>query len=216
MADDDFNLSLRYGSRNFDEAAAGIDAFIRDLRQGWSGSARQAGAALREYLMHVAQILAERHGTPWPAGTTDSSLSLRTGQSVQSILRSVKVTGTTWERLSGSIGGRSTLYIHEYGGTIRAKGKLLTIPLPAALSLRGTSPPFARQWKNTFVAETKKGNLLIFQRRPTGIVPLYVLVEQVRVRPRLGMRAELERQIPYFLSRAADMVVRDVVQQLGG
>ena len=80
--------------------------------------------------------------------------------------------------------------ILETGGTIKAKrGKYLAIPLPAALTKAGaprkgkTSP---RDWPNTFVNRSKKGNLIIFQKkgkrardqRPT---PLYVLKKQVKI-----------------------------------
>ena len=51
---------------------------------------------------------------------------------------------------------------------------------PAALDSTGqplqSSP---RDWPNTFVAQSKAGNLLIFQRRGTSIVPLYVLKTSV-------------------------------------
>jgi hypothetical protein len=211
----DANISLRYGRKSFDDAAAGIQEFARDLRTIWEGEVKKVSESLKEYLDHVARILAEKHGTPWPGGGGDR-LSMRTGQGVASIIRSVEVKGRSWETLSGKIGGLARLSIHEYGGTIRGRKGLLTIPLPAALSARGTSPPFATQWKNTFVARSRKGNLIIFQRRPGGIVPLYVLKEQVYIPPRLGMRAELRNQIPYFTSRAVDAVVADVARQLGG
>lgn len=211
----EIELQLKFGKGSFKDAQEGINDAINLIRATWEGEVRQVSQALKDYLTVVAAELAKQHGGSWPGGTTANSLSMRTGASVNSITRSVKVTGTTWENLSGQIGGRATLAIHESGGTIRARGKMLTIPLPAALSSRGTSPPFARQWKNTFVARTKKGNLLIFQKRGGDIVPLYVLKTSVRIPARLGMQKKLTEKIPYFLSRAADLVVRDFVQQIG-
>lgn len=213
---EDVTLSVTFGNRTYSDPAAGAQAFIKQLRRAWAGEAQVASRELLVYLQSVAQALAARHGQAWPGGTSDSSLSRRSGKSVQSIIRSVKVTGTTWDRLRGSIGGDKTLAIHEYGGTVKSRGKMLTIPLPAALSTRGVPPPFARQWKNTFVAWSRKGNLLIFQRRGAEIVPLYVLVDSYVIAPRLGMRKELETQLPYFLNKAADAIARDVMRQLGG
>ncbi|QXN72631.1 minor tail protein [Rhodobacter phage RcZahn] len=200
---------LKFGSRVFDDPSVGIEYAITAIREAWDDQVGTVSAVLKDYLTSVAQELASKHGQAWPNGTTSSTLSKRTGRAVDSIIRSVSVKGTTWETLMGKIGGIHYLAIHEYGGTIKSKGKLMTIPLPAALSGRGTSPPFARQWKDTFVARSKKGNLIIFQKRGLTIVPLYVLKNEVYIPPRLGMRKELEEQLPYFLSRAADRIVDD-------
>ena len=85
----------------------------------------------------------------------------------------MEVKGETIETVEGSISA-GRYGIHEVGGVIRAKSaRYLTIPLPAALDRRGVArQPSARGWKNTFVAESKRGNLLIFQRRGAQIVPL--------------------------------------------
>lgn len=211
MAD---GLFLKFGGKTFSDPAAGLLYAASEIQETWEGQVNTVSQVLREYLTSVAQELASRHGGAWPGGTSSDSLSSRTGSAVESIIRSVNVKGTTWETLSGSIGGNHYLAIHEYGGTIKAKGKLMTIPLPAALSSRGTSPPFARQWKNTFVARSRAGNLIIFQRRPMGVVPLYVLKSQVYIPARLGMRDEMEDQMPYFMARAADQVVRDFDMKL--
>lgn len=209
-------LTLQYGSKTFGSVQEGMNQVVADLRKSWDGSVREASVALRAYLTEVAQELANRHSKPWPGGTSDNSLSSRSGEGVRSILRSVKVRGTTWETLSGEIGGRDYLGIHEYGGTMIGKGgKMLTIPLPAALNSKGVAPPFARQFRDTFVGRSKKGNLLIFQRRGAEIVPLYILVDKVTIRPRLGMRKELEAQIPYFIEQATDRVVNEIMRQIG-
>ncbi len=211
MANELIQLSFGYKGRTYDDIGAGLDAFVEDLKKTWADQPKQIGPVLLDYLSQVAKVLVARNGGP---ATTPTALAKRSGASVLSITKSVKVRGTTWDNLEGSIGGRSTLVIHEYGGTIKSKGKMLTIPLPAALGPRGIPPPFTRQWKNTFVARSRKGNLIIFQRRGSRIVPLYVLKDEVKIPARLGMREEMRKQIPYFLSRAADRIVADVTQQL--
>lgn len=202
-------ISLEFGGRTFEQTSIGLQFVGDSIENAWDGQTRVVAMALRDFLNKVAGDLATTHGTSWPGGTTDKSLSKRTGKLVNSILRSVDVRGTTWEDLAGTIGGSGYLAIHEYGGTIKARGKLLTIPLPAALSKRGTSPPFARQWKNTFVARSKAGNLIIFQKRGREIVPLYVLKSSVYIPPRLGMRKAIEDTLPYFHERAIDRVAKE-------
>lgn len=214
MADE--GISLQFGGRSYPDPKSGMDAIVATIRNTWNAEAGTVAKALFAYLTEVADILAQRNSGSWPGGTTSSSIASRSGESVASILKSVNVEGTTWDRLQGSIGGRSTLWIHEYGGTI-SSSKLLTIPLPAALSSRGVPlKSSAADWSNTFVARSKAGNLIIFQRQGLGvIVPLYVLKDSVHIPARLGMRQELQNQVPYFLSQASDMVVRDFLQQLG-
>lgn len=212
MSDDFLSIKFGYKGRVYDNPQDGVQALIKDLQASFTTMPQNLKPVLFDYLTQVAQALAKRHGG---SSTGPDRLAKRSGEGVKSILKSVKVTGTTWANLRGSIGGLQRLAIHEFGGTIRAKGKLLTIPLPAALGKRGVPPPFARQWKNTFVAETKAGHLLIFQRRAGGIVPLYILVDQITIPARLGMRKELQRQIPYFLDRAVNTVVAEFEQQLG-
>lgn len=92
--------------------------------------------------------------------------------------------------------------IQELGGTIRAGDKLLTIPLPAALTaagvLRNTAAELQKRG-DTFVARSKKGNLIIFKATPKSksrtragrqgatrrpqLVPLFVLKDQVTIEP---------------------------------
>lgn len=221
MAGGVLSLTLKYGSRSFVNAAQGVEQFRRDLGVAWAGTAKKASPAVRAYLDHVAQDLAETHGGAWsPNQRGDSEVLLRrSGKAVNSILRSVRVTGTTWSTLKGVIGGVGYLYVHEYGGTIKKTDGMMAIPLPAALTSSGMKRTQTRHWKNTFVAMSRNGNLIIFQRRGTGrtrhIVPLYLLRSSVKIRPRLGMRRELERQIPYFLEQAADLIVSDVIKQMG-
>ncbi len=84
--------------------------------------------------------------------------------------------------------------VHERGATIRAKNaQYLTIPLPAALNKNGTPKrPTARSWPNTFVQRSKKGNLLIFQKKGKDIIPLYVLKKSVVIPKRLAFKEGFE------------------------
>ena len=93
---------------------------------------------LREFLDGVAQALAQRHGAAWPGGTTTNTLSSRSGAMVQSIVESVEVNGTTFDKITGQIGGSMIAAVQEFGATITPKtAKYLTVPLPAALDSQG-------------------------------------------------------------------------------
>ena len=83
--------------------------------------------------------------------------------------------------------------------------------LPAALNSHGTPRTKGpRDWQNTFVAKSKAGNLIIFQKRGSQIMPLYVLKTSVTIKPRLGMKKTLDAGLPYFVDRAMDAMVRDI------
>lgn len=207
-------MEFEFRNKRYKDAATGLEVFARELSSDWDGTTKVLSRELKSFLDSVATALERRHGGAWPGGTTATSLSKRSGASVASILNSVRVTGTTFGTIQGQIGGKFPLGVHEYGATIRAKGKMLTIPLPAALNSNGTPiKRSARQWENTFVARSKKGNLIIFQKRGAIIVPLYVLKDQVTIKPRLGMKKTLDTGLPYFVDQAMDAMVKAIVNK---
>lgn len=108
------------------------------------------------------------------------------------------------ETAPGAVEGKVTLTpglgLQEMGGVIRARNvTYMTIPLKAALKPDGTPRRVkAREWRNTRVIRSKRGVLLIVQRRGRRDVPLYALKKQVRVRARLGLRKEMGKQQRVF------------------
>jgi hypothetical protein len=139
---------------------------------------------------------------------------MRSGAMINSIINSVTVSGTTFATVEGSVGGSAIAGVHEFGATIKPKSaKYLTVPLPAALDGKGVpKKQSAREWDNTFVAQSKAGNLIIFRRRGSQVVPLYVLKSSVTIPPRLGMRKTLDAGVPYFVERAMDSLVREIMK----
>ena len=108
--------------------------------------------------------------------------------------------------------------IHERGGTIRPRrARYLTIPLPAALDSRGVAlRARARDWPDTFIATSRRGNLIIFQRRGRKeVVPLYVLKKSVRIPPRLGLTRTLMMHRPQLLEDLRDRIRTALTQQDG-
>jgi hypothetical protein len=164
----------------------------------------------------VVDAIATRNSAGWPGGTTENTLSQRTGALNEAILNSVTVTGATFADIRGMIGAPGIPYarIQETGGTIRAKnGSFLAIPLPAAMTSDGVPLlPGPRSWPNTFIRKTAAGNVVIFMKLGERIVPLYVLKPEVTIPARLGMRATLEAGMPYFIDRAMDAMVKAVTE----
>lgn len=211
-------LEFEFRNRRFKDAAKGLKTFYQVLKRGWDGSAKPLSEELREFLDSVAEALANRHAGAWPGATTPKTLSRRSGSMINSILSSVKVDGQTFDTIRGTIGGSMVARVQEFGATITPKkAKFLTIPLKAALNSNGTPiKKSAREWSNTFVAMSKAGNLIIFQRRGAQVVPLYVLKTSVTIPPRLGMKTTLDVGLPYFVDRTMDRMVKEVLAQTGG
>lgn len=208
----ELTLEFQFRNKRFKDAEAGLRAFHTYLKKSWDGSAKVLSEELRAFLDEVAQALVQRHSGAWPGGTTAQTLSKRSGKMLESIVESVEVQGQTFSTIRGTIGGSMIAGVQEFGATIRPKSaKYLTVPLPAALNSDGTpKKKSAREWANTFVARSKAGNLIIFQKRGTQIIPLYVLKTSVTIPPRLGMRTTLDVGLPYFVEKSMDAIVRAV------
>ena len=87
--------------------------------------------------------------------------------------------------------------------------KWLQLPLPAALDSRGLPlKPGPRSWGNTFVAKSKVGNLLIFQRQGKPVTPLYVLKTSVYIPARLGMADTIKTGMGLFTDRAMSSMIK--------
>lgn len=212
-------IEFEYKTQRYKDAAAGLMAFGLHMETLLDGEAQVLSKEMKDFLGQVAEALAGRHSGAWPGGTTPQTLSRRSGALIDAITNSVKVQGDTFNTVEGSIGAPGLVYggIQEFGGTITPKkGKYLAIPLKAALNPNGTPiMKGPRDWPNTFCKMSKAGNLIIFQKRGTNIVPLYVLKTSVVIPPRLGMRATVQAGLPYFVERAMDQIVKDIVAKSG-
>lgn len=200
----DLVLELDYRTVRYNAAVKGLQAFEKNLGHSMKGTSKELTEELRTYLGSVADDLARYHSRPYTGEKNSTRLFKRSGRAMRSIRSSVRVRGTTLDNLTGSIGGIGYLRTHEFGATVRAKSaKYLTIPLPAALHANGTPiHRSARQWQNSFIIRSKNGNLLIVQRRGKSLQPLYLLKEEVTIKPRLGMREHLQKRVPLFVDRS--------------
>ncbi|QIG66816.1 putative tail protein [Rhizobium phage RHph_TM16] len=205
----DLRLSVKFKGREYRSPKRGIEAYRAYVEDGFNQTVKQIKPDMIEHLTNVVNVLIERHSGAWPGGTTPNSLSRRTGRSIAALRKGIKVTGNRLDTIRATLDIPLPLAYHEYGYSKRSNGKLLTIPLPAALTPNGvplkTNP---RQWPNTFVATSKAGNLIIFQRRGRRIIPLYLLKDTIKVPARLGARQEMQNAIPHFAERMADEIGR--------
>lgn len=205
------DFRIRFGKRGYTSPKRAYQSWAMHLGNGWEDAFDQVKEDLRKHILQVAEDIAAANSNPWPGGTTATTVSSRSGEGVAEIRRATYVEGNSFNTLKAGFRLTGYMVLHELGGTKKAGGKLLTIPLPAALDGQGRPlKPQARDWPNTFVGRSKAGNLLIFQRRGTGIIPLYVLKQSVTIPARLGIRSTLQSTLPRFLSRATDDIVREM------
>ena len=106
MAKSGIEFTFDFRTQRFADAEKGIKAFSDALGKDFNDTApKTLSAELRSFLDTVAEALADRHGSPWPGGTTPQTLSTRSGDAVQSIIDSVRVEGSTFADIIGYIGG---------------------------------------------------------------------------------------------------------------
>lgn len=213
MAKDLVTFSLQVGGRRYEDAGKGLHALAQDLGQVETKFPPVVKREMRVFLEGVTEALAQRHGNPYPGGTGPKSLSSRSGKLVESIRDSVFVKGDSLSNIVGEIGGIFYARVHEYGATIVPKrAKYLTIPLPAALNANGTPiKQSAKDWANTFIITSKKGNLLIVKRDGRKITPLYVLKTSVKIPARLNLRTTFDAGLPAWVDDLGDQLVKALV-----
>lgn len=158
-----------------------------------------AARGLEEFLDRIGNTMRRKHGRAWPGGTGAATLSKRSGRGLAALTRG-KV-----ERQAKSIAAVLTLprYLahQEFGVVSTAKGKFLTVPLPAALNADGTPKKrSARGWQNTFVVQGKRGHWVICTKRGRRVIALYLLKPTIRIRPRLGLRRAMRTEMKVFKS----------------
>lgn len=209
-------FGFEFRGKRWNDAQRGLEYFAKNLSQGTTKLGPVVGRQLQFMLDAVVSAMEQRHGNPWPA-TTPTSLSVRSGAGLKSIKDSVKIIGSTLNDIRGEIGAGFPMSVHENGAIIRAKkAKYLTIPLPAALDSHGLPlKKSARDWDNTFVAKSRKGNLLIFRKELSKIVPLYVLKKEVKIPPRLGLEKTIRAGIPYFVDKTMQAMVAELLKAAG-
>ena len=120
-----FEIAFDFRGQRFNDAAVGLKEFYRVLEQDWAEAVQALTREMKEFLAQVVEAIVSRNSQPWPGGTTAMSVSLRSGALTNAIRGSVRVEGSTFESLQGSIGAPGVPYaaIQELGGTITRQGR---------------------------------------------------------------------------------------------
>ena len=140
-------------------------------------------------------------------GTTPTRLKIGTGNLIASWRTRVRfVGGELIAELRQDQRYRSAVYgpVHEYGATIRPRhAKYLAIPLNA--EARSKRP---RQFRDLFVVQSRRGNLLLMQSLGLTVWPMYLLVKQVVIPARRPLGATWDVYEPKVLPLAERTVDR--------
>lgn len=210
-------LELEWRGQRYRDVERGLKVLATDLDQDLNLAFRPiARKVLRDYMRGVLSGVRERISTPYPDGTSPAgqfpgTLSRRSGRLLDTF-RDDRIDvedGPDDVSVSFTLDGIAA--VHERGAVIRAvNAQYLTIPLPAALNRNGTPKrPTARSWPNTFVQRSRKGNLLIFQKKGDGIVPLYALKKSVVIPKRLAFRESFEAGRSLLADTLANEIVKE-------
>jgi hypothetical protein len=206
-------LEFRFQNRRFTDAAKGLEAVAKQFDRNVNLIPRELKKALKEYLDQVRKGLIKVHSKPFsnPANvpaTGERNLLRRRG-GIEGI-KTFVTGGKDVNKVAGGLIIPFPISVHEKGATIRAKrAQYLTIPLPAALDSRGVPlRASAREWDNTFVQRSKRGNLLIFQKRGASLVPLFLLKREVTLPPRLKAEQALEAGSDFFVDEAIERIFK--------
>lgn len=202
-------------TRYYDMNRAMRDQFTA-FRTSWDKSALVLKEEVRDKLQRAASELIKRHSGAYDS-TGPRALSKRSGRLVEQLQKGIRVSGSKFGDITGSLNINARYMIHETGGVVRPKtAKYLAVPLKAALKSNGTPKRRKpRDWPNTFVIESKRGNLLICRRVGKEIEPLYVLLKSARIPARLGLRKAVDKQFGKdFGYLAANRITQQVMKEL--
>lgn len=215
MAQEGFVLSLRYGDKRFADASKGLEVLANDLGQSLAAAGQVLALEVQRFLDEVRRALVRRHSARWRAGGSPPDALYRRRGGIQDIQVIVDA-NRNLNDVVGKLIVPFPISVHEDGARIVARrAQYLTIPLPAALDSRGIPiHPRARDWPNTFVQKSRRGNLIIFQRQGAAIVPLYVLKREVTLPPRLGVEDTFAAGADYFVDTAVDAIAKAIMKGL--
>lgn len=211
-------LELDYRGKRYKDVNKGLNAVGADFGKSVEAMTPLVRSLLTQYMEGVVQSVRDRMQVPWPQGTSapgtfPGTLSRRSGELQSQFVPSrINVRGGSIGDLEVSFTLPGIAAVHERGATIfPKKAKYLTVPLPAALDSRGVAlKPRARDWMNTFVLRSKKGNLLIVQKQPGGgLKPLYVLKKSVTIPKRLGFQEAFEAGLDFLADQIANEIIRE-------
>ena len=148
-----------------------------------------------------------------PGGTRGDRLHRRTGDLSRSF--DVRTFGTSLDTLHWVTGSFGVKYanVHEHGATIHAKpGRALAVPIGEALTPAGVPRGRPADFPDLFMLRRGNKSPLLMQKRGDEIVPLFVLLKQVRIKPRLGFGKAFGKQMDVLagkINEAVDVALKE-------
>ena len=176
----------------------GVDAG-KAIRQGMVFAMRRSTIRLADY---IAEHKLSGQKLRVRTGNLRRSLQERRARKVQE--RGNEIIGIVGTNLKYAA-------IHEYGGTIRPKrAKWLAIPLKGALTARGVARGGPRDFKNTFFAMSKNGNLIMFSKSMGSIIPLFALKKEVKIPKTQYMKSGLKEKTNDIIKFFSEDIQKEV------
>lgn len=212
-------VSAELDGRSYTDVEQAISEMIGRLERGIAESGAAVSREFRNAMHDVAAEMAYRHNRRWNGRLINDSENLqrRTGEGLRSLLRSVRYAegARDLDDAAASISGAGLSVHEEDNVTVARRSRYLTIPLPAALDSRGVEiKRSARDWRNTFVRRSRRGNLLIFARTARGPVPLYLLKRRTFSPARLRMGMVIDRSLPWWEQKVADAIMESIEEKM--
>lgn len=212
------DLELEYRGKRYVDVSRGLAAVAETTGKDFDAALPFVRNVLRQYMTGVVRATASRMKGAWPDGTSSPGevpgrLSRRSGGLARKMNASRISARLTSEGPVVSFQLTGVMAVHERGAVITPRtSQYLTIPLPAALDSRGVPlRKSARDWQNTFVRRSKRGNLLIFQKQGREIIPLYALKKSVRIPARLDFGRTFNAGLDRLGDEVADSVLREFI-----
>lgn len=209
-------IELDWRGKRYQDIERGLLAVGADIEKNFDKIGPLVKGILRDYMKAVLESVRQRVSAPYPGGTSAAGafpgrLSKRSGRLLASLADSKIGASRTKDPIEVTYRLDGIATVHERGATITPKrAKYLTIPLPPALTASGVPKKLsAREWQNTFVLKSKKGNLLIVQKVGKELVPLYVLKKKVTIPKRLAFEEAFLAGKDFLADKIAQDVIRE-------
>lgn len=154
-------------------------------------------------------------------GTSSTRLRSRSGdlvRSLQPLLQKVGTTVTTGVRVGARGKARAYASVHmAKRGTVTTisakRTQYLAIPLGPVLDQRGVARGGPRDYTDTFVIRSRRGNLLIVQKSGDGITPLFLLRKSVRIKARVDPEVVAQAMVPKII-RSLDSGIQRYLRRI--
>lgn len=153
---------------------------------------RWAGVARKQIIRNISGPIVGRYEG-----------GVKTGKLRRSIKHSITIFGQEYRLEIGSEGTKYARILEKGGRIYPRRRKFLTIPFKG---VKGTAPMYRLMGK-TFVYKSKRGKLLIAQKKGRGLTFLFILKKMVKIPPFRWLEQSIDQKRPLLdrLMRADEL-----------